>query len=142
MRAAAILAVFLSFPAAARETPSYEADSDFLNPGGIVLYYDTEGPLSFRSLTPRELPGDALRLGAVRGKGCQHGLSIPLSSALLSTRISGAAGRGGTRKALAKIRAAHPDLRGLYDVKIDVHSTSVLGIYRRQCVEIDAFAYR
>jgi len=110
--------------------------------GGMLLYQDTEAPLSFVSLTRSELPHDAIDIGPVFGKGCQHGMSIPLSATFRATRISGAAGKGGTEKALARIRKKHADIRGLYDVTQDIHITIILGLYRRQCVEIHARAFR
>jgi hypothetical protein len=138
-----LLALFLALPAAqAREKPSYQANSGAMRMGGILLLQNTEAPLSFVSLTRGELPSDAVDIGPVYGKGCQHGLSIPLSASLRPTRISGAAGRGGTHKALAKIREKHGEFRGLYDVMVDIHMTAILGLYRRQCVEINARAFR
>lgn len=110
--------------------------------GGLLLYQDTEAPLSFVSLSRSELPADAQIIGPVFGKGCQHGISVPLSASLRATQVSGAAGKGGTRKALVQIHEQVTDIRGLYDVKIDVHILMILGLYRRQCVEINAIAFR
>ncbi len=137
---AALLVILAAAPRA--EKPTYRAKSGVLVMGGFLVFHDTEGPLSFVSLTHSELPTDAQKIGPVFGKGCQHGLSIPLSASFDSTKISGAAGKGGARKALKKIREKHGEIRGLYDVKVDTHITSILGLYRRQCVEIHARAFR
>lgn len=139
-----LAAALFAAPVAAQtaEKPTYQANGGVMRMGGILLFQNTEAPLSFVSLTEGELPADAVKTGPVRGKGCQHGLSVPLSASLRPTQISGAAGKGGTRKALARIRESDGELRGLYDVKVDVHITSILGLYRRQCVEIAAFGFR
>jgi len=139
-----LAAALLAAPASAQtaEKPSYRANGGVMGMGGILLFQNTEAPLSFVSLTEGELPPDAVKTGPVRGKGCQHGLSVPLSASLRPTQISGAAGKGGTREALERIRENNGELRGLYDVKIDVHIIGILGLYRRQCVEIAARGFR
>jgi len=121
---------------------SYEASPSFIGMGGLVVFYRTQGPLSFRTLTPKELPPDATIMGEVRGRGCQHGLSVPLSAALRPTSLSGAYGDGGYLKALEDIRRNHPGLTGIVDVKVDLHLLSILGIYRRLCTEILALGFR
>jgi hypothetical protein len=35
-----------------------------------------------------------------------------------------------------------PEIRGIYDVKMDYHRISILGVYRRQCLLISARAFK
>jgi hypothetical protein len=109
---------------------------------GLIVFYGTEGPLSFQTLAYRELPPGSRLAGEVKGRGCQHGLSIPLSASLRPTSVSGAFGRGGFGKALEDIRKARPELDGIVDVKVDSHFFSILGIYRRLCTEVTAQGFR
>lgn len=106
--------------------------------GGFIVFYNSQGPLSSVLMTRRELPPDAVPAAEVFGKSCQHGLSIPISASLRSQSISGAVGDGGYRRAVENIRREHPDVIGLYDVRVDEHTTSILGIYKRLCVEVTA----
>jgi hypothetical protein len=69
-------------------------------------------------------------------------LAIPISTSILSTTVSGAAGNGGYNKTLAGLLKARPDLAGIYDVKVDVQTLSILGFYRRSCTEILARGFR
>ncbi|MDE2293182.1 MAG: hypothetical protein KGL53_13960 [Elusimicrobia bacterium] len=135
---AALLAAALALPAAAQET----AEPALVPVGGVMLFYDTQAPLSFVPPTRRELPKDAVDAGNVAGEACQQGLSIPLSLSLNPTSVSGAFGRGGFDEALERIRKAVPGLRGVYDVRIDMRVTSVLGVWRRLCVEVTARGFR
>ena len=138
--AAALLAAFLAAPAAAQEDE--EASPDLMRVGGIMLFYDSQGPLSFVAATRRELPAGAVDIGEVKASACQHGLSIPLSLSLRATNVSGAAGRGGFDKAMGRLKAERPELRGVYDLKVDAHVTSVLRIWRRLCTEVTARGFK
>ncbi len=113
-----------------------------ISPGGLVVFYASEGPLSFQTLTPGELPAGARDAGEVRGRSCQHGLSIPVTASIRPTTVSGAAGNGGYNKTFVGILKVRPDLAGIYDVKVDVQTFSILGFYRRICTEILARGYR
>lgn len=105
--------------------------------GGIVLFRQSAGPLSFEAPTPRDLPPGARSLpGEARGRACQYAINVPLGNPLRPGSISGAGGDGGYRRALEDLRRARPDLAGVYDVKADLHVTSVLGVFRRLCVEV------
>jgi hypothetical protein len=57
------------------------------------------------------------------------------------TSIGVAWGDGGYQKAMAAAQAKVPGQR-LFDVRADVHVTSVLGVFRRQCLEVHAAAAR
>jgi len=114
-----------------------------MSPGGYPIFYSSEGPLSFVTATPRDLPAGAKDAGEVRGRSCQHRVSVPLSASLQATQISAVMGNGGYRKTLAAIQTNRPELAGIYDVKVDVETFSVmLGIYTRLCTEIVARGYK
>lgn len=134
-RSAALALLLCAIPAGAQ---TYGARPGLLRMSGIVLFYDVRGPLSAQAMTRRELPAAWRPAGEVRGRGCQHGLSIPLSASLRPTSLAGAAGDGGYERAVAQIRREHPELAGLYDLRADVHHLSILGVYRRRCVEVTA----
>lgn len=117
---------------------AYEARSGLIFVGGFVLYYDSEAPLSYQTLTHNERPDDVVSVGEVMGDSCQHGLSIPIIfSATDRLSVSGAKGDGSYKKALLHIKEQHPDLIGLYDVKVDVHKWSIL-TYSRECTVVVA----
>jgi len=131
-------------PARAQENDLGEARVGLIAPGGILLFFNSVGPMSYVTMTPKDLPADAVPAGEVRGEGCQHSLSIPLGSPLFSSRpsVSGAGGRGGFEKALRVIRERNSGLRGIYDVKVDDHIVSIFGFYKRLCTQITARAFR
>jgi hypothetical protein len=133
--AAAVLLVLSAGAASAiGEGSGAVASPDMLRTGGLLLFYDSTGPMSFPTMTPKDVPADAKRLGFVSGRSCQRGLSIPLAFDINSTSVSGAYGDGGYKKALTAIKTAHPDLAGLYDVTTDVQVFSLLnGLYRSMC---------
>jgi hypothetical protein len=142
-RAAALSAALVA--AAAAAAPAFADSSDeawpgLIVPSGFVLFYDTTGTLSYPSAS--RLPPQAEPLGKVKGRGCQYMLSVPLSLALRSNSASGAAGRGGYDAAFKDIRKAHPELRGIYDVKVDDHELSILGVFTRVCTEVTAFGFK
>lgn len=139
-----LLLLLLALAAPARAQNEGAARFGLIRPGGILLFFDSVGPMSYVAMTPKDLPADAVPAGEVFGKGCQHGFSIPLGSPLnRSTQsLSAAAGRGGYEKALKQLRESHPGLRGIYDVKVDEHVLSILGFYRRVCAEITARGFR
>lgn len=147
MRRAGLLgALFLflasaSGPALAQD--GYEAESGLIRPGGWLIFFSAEGPLSYQTLTPKDVPPGAVRIGEVRGRGCQHGVSVPLPTSSSSrTSVSGAGGAGGFDKALQDIRERHPDLKGIYDVKVDEHFLGILTIYSRRCIEVTAKGFK
>ncbi len=126
------------------QTASWEASTGLIYVGGFVLFYESEGPLSYKSLTPWELPKDAILVGEVTGDSCQHGVSIPIIfSGTDRVSVSGAKGDGSFKKALKDLHEKHPNVEGLYDVKVDVHQISVLGgLYKRDCTEVVALGFR
>ncbi len=125
------------------QSPAYEAKLGLIFVGGFILFYDSEGPLSYQTFTPRESPDGAVLLGEVAGDSCQHGVSIPIIfSATDRFSVSGAKGDGSFKKALRDLHQKHPDVAGIFDVKVDVHHLSILGIYKRDCTEVVARGFR
>ena len=121
----------------------YDARPGLIPVGGIVVFFNSVGPLSYKTMTPKEIPADAKDMGIVRCKSCQHGLSVPIDfSSVRSTNISGAQGDGSFKKALARLQEEKPELSGIYDVKVDMQRTSILGIYRRLCTEVTARGFK
>ena len=123
-----------------------EGTDDFAVPqmqttSGFVLYYNSTGPMSFLSMTPRDVPKNARLLPEVRGVNCQRGLSIPTAVSINATDISGVYGDGGYVKSLLKIVKAHPDVAGIYDVRVDLEIFSILGFYRSTCTIVTARAF-
>jgi len=137
-----LLAALAAAPGAWAQEDGTTASPGLIQPGGLVVFYASEGPLSFPTLTPGELPPGARDAGEVRGRTCQHGLAIPVTASIRPTTVSGAAGNGGYSKTLSLILKARPDLAGIYDVKVDVQTLSLLGFYRRNCTEILARGFR
>jgi len=138
---AVLLAVPAPFAAATGEGDGDEAFPGLIPAGGIMLFYDSEGPLSFVSMTPKDVPADARQLGTVKGVSCQHGLSIPIAANIRATNVTGGYGDGSFKKALEQIKKEHPDMSGVYDVRTDLRIFSILGIYRKLCTEVTARAF-
>lgn len=139
---AAVLASALAAPARALgEGDEDDAVPGLQSPSGLVLYYASSGPLSFVAMTPKDVPADAVKIREVRGRACQRGLAVPVAADFNATNISAYRGDGGYAKALARIKADHPEVVGIYDVRSDVEVFSVLGIYRSRCTVVTARAF-
>lgn len=134
--------LLLALPATARAQQTYEASPDLIGIGGYVVFYDARGPLSFLPMTRRDLPHDAIIGGEVQGQACSYGISIPVTLSVNAIRVSGAYGMAGYEDALRRIQAAHPHLAGVFNVRVDDHTISVLGIFRRACTEVVARGFR
>jgi hypothetical protein len=128
--------------AAPARADEYDARPGLMPAGGILIFYDSQGPLSAASMSPKEVPADAQRIADVKGRSCQYGLSVPLSLSLRATSLSGVAGNGGYKKALERMKKDYPGLKGIYDAKVDLHTISVLGIFRMTCTEILARGFK
>ncbi len=120
---------------------TYNQYPSVVSPSGYFIVYDVQGTLSFEPSTRWELPKNILDRGEVLGQSCAYALSIPLSLALSTTKISGAYGENGYNKAVKNILKSHPEITGIYDVKVDTHIITVLGIFTRQCLELTARAF-
>ena len=93
-----LAAALLAAPAVQAQEEGTTAQPRLVNPGGIIVFYASEGPLSFATLTPGELPPGARDAGEVRGLSCQHGLAIPVTASIMPATVSAAAGNGGGRR--------------------------------------------
>ncbi len=138
--AAAVLLFLLAGPAAAAgETEDDRALPTMTNRGSLHLFYQSVGPMSFVAMTPRDVPADARLLGEIKSVSCQRGVSIPLAANFRATSVSNSYGDGGYQKALALMKKQHPDLEGIYDVRVDLGIFSLLGgIYRSLCTYVTA----
>jgi hypothetical protein len=142
VNALCLLALLLAFaaPALAQEDVS-EASPDLIAVGGFVIFYDARGPLSFPAMTARDLPRAAVIGSEVEGRACEYGVSIPVTLSFRGPSISGAGGNGGYEAALDDIRERHPAIAGVFDVRVDDHTTSILGFLRRLCTEVVARSF-
>jgi len=126
--------------------PPYVARPRVLTSG--TVFELASGPTSYRAPGPRDVRRAAPHRNAY-GESCQYGVVLPVSlaAAVLSAPASDDVaripplgvvwGKGGYADALAE---AHRDAAGgmLYDVRADIHFSSVLGVYVRKCVEVHA----
>ncbi len=126
--------------------PPYVARPQVLTTG--TIFEHASGPTSYQAPAPRDV-GRAAPRGTAYGESCQYGIILPVSLAavFLSPPASDDVaripplgvvwGEGGYADALAR---ADRDAMGgrLYDVRADLHVSSVLGVYVRQCVEVHA----
>ncbi len=127
---------------ACAEKFAYDSNAGLIAVRGFQLFYDSAGPLSYQTFTPRDVPDDAILLGRVTGDSCQYGVSIPIPVSGTSTlRLSGAKGDGSYRQAILDIQRKHPDIAGLYDVIVDIRKQSILRIYSRECTKVVARAF-
>ena len=125
--------------------PSYDGNG----PGAIplpplVAYQSSSGPLSYRAAAAE--PGG---LRAVRGEACQSAITLPVglvwaavksgNTALAPAFLSGGWGEGGYAEAVSNALADTPGAR-LVDVRADLQTKIILGIWRQQCVRITALA--
>jgi hypothetical protein len=139
---AAALAALIAAPAFALG----EGDEDDAVPGmqsanGLVLFYESTGPMSFAAMTPKDVPDNARKIKEVRGRACQRGLAIPIAANFNATNVSAYRGDGSYAKALLQIKKDHPEVLGVYDVRTDVEVFSVLGFYRSLCTIVTARAF-
>lgn len=136
---AAALGLLAAPAAAAGENEDDAAIPTMQSRGGLHLFYQSVGPMSFVAMTPRDVPADARPLGEIKSVSCQRGLSIPLAASFRATSISNSYGDGGYKKSLELMKKQHPDLVGIYDVKVDLQIFSILGgLYRALCTHVSA----
>ena len=138
--AAAVLAAALAAPAAAiGENDDDDAFPSLNWPGGFVLFLDATAPMSFVAMTPRDVPAGARPLGELSTYTCQRGVAIPLAAQVNASSVSGGYGDGGYKRALELLKQEHPELVGVYDVKVDLGIFSLLGgLYRSLCTYVSA----
>ena len=140
--AAALVALLAAASGAVGEGDEDDADPGLQSPDGMfVLFYQSAGPLSFPSMTPKDVPEGVRKIREVKGRACQRGLSVPIAANFNATKISAYIGNGSYAKAIAQIKSEHPEVAGLYDVRTDVEVFSILGIYSSLCTEVAARAF-
>ncbi len=136
---AAALAALVAAPCAAIGEGDEDGAVPMMQPsGGLLIFYDSTGPMSFPSMTPRDLPAGARALGLVRGEACQRGVSIPTAVDIRATDVSGVLGDGGYAKALSAIKKSFPEVSGIYDVMTDARVFSILGVFKSTCTIVTA----
>jgi hypothetical protein len=128
--------------ATAQARDSGDLRPGLIKPGGLPVFFSSEGPLAYSSLTRDDLSPDAVPIGPVFGRSCQFSLAVPISASFRATSISGAVGNGTYGKILKQMERDHPGLQGIYDVKVDLQYISILGIFGKLCTEINAQGYR
>ncbi len=116
-----------------------------------TVYRGTTDPMQYRSSLPRDArPANRPWLEA-SGEACSTTVSFPpvppavflgseaLVNALPYPSLGVAAGNDGYRRAVARARESVHGAE-IFDVRADVHTTSILGIWRRDCTEVHAMA--
>jgi hypothetical protein len=111
----------------------------------LVVYQNSVGPLSYRS----EAAGGGAPAREVRGEACQSALTLPVglvwaaiksgNTAYATAFLSGGWGEGGYAEAVSSAAKSAPDAR-LVDVRADLNTKIILGIWRQQCVRVVASA--
>jgi hypothetical protein len=126
--------------------PAYQGNgsSRLHTAGSTLVYQDTVDPLSYRSS-----PGALAKRVPVRGEACQSALTLPFGLLVAAFEAGNTAaapaflgagwGDGGYAKAVSAASASAPGTR-LVDVRADLHTTIVLGVWRQQCVQVTAAA--
>ena len=112
-----------------------------LPPGGLLLFYGGRGPMSYTMPTPRDVPKNARLLGELSYEDCQQGIFIPIQLSYRATSVSSVFGDASFSRILSNIRKQHPEVDGIFDIRVDRRQFSILGIYRRACTDVVARSY-
>ena len=110
----------------------------------LVVYQNSVGPLSYRSPAV-----GAASAREVRGESCQRALTLPVglvwaavkagNAAYAPAYLSGGWGEGGYAEAMSSAQRSAPNAH-LTDVRADMNTRIILGIWREQCVRVVAAA--
>jgi hypothetical protein len=121
-------------------------------PTGGEVYQGTTDPAQYRSALPRDYGGAKKKPRAAVGEACQYSFNLPpnpptpfpgsdvvVSNLPLKRSFTILAGDAGFATAVENARQS---VQGapIYDVRADMHTTMVLSIVRRDCLEIHASA--
>jgi hypothetical protein len=127
-----------------RNPPYYGNGPGAISLPPIVAFQDSIGPLSYRAPLGSEGPPRE-----VRGEACQSALTLPVglvwaaikagSTARAAAFLGGGWGDGGYSVAASRALAGTPGAR-LTNVRADLHTRIILGVWRQQCVQITAEA--
>jgi hypothetical protein len=129
-----------------RPRTSYEANSQVLQLPSVVVYQGSTGSLSYQSAVGRDVQR-LLPHQRAQGRVCQRGIQLPIFAALYAfgqaragqgTWLSTGWGDGSYRAAMDDLRQHVPSGAVLYDVRADVDIRMILGVYREQCLVLDA----
>ena len=122
-------------------------------PTPYPLLHASREPAQYRSANPRDIQGSARDWPEATGVACRTMLSWPtnpptpfLGSATAASLLPWPSfdvtwGNDGYAKAV-KMALGEAAGGSLVDVRADVHTVAVLGIYRRECIEIHALVAR
>ena len=143
-RIALVLAALAAIGCAAGQP--YQARSTALVLPPVVAYQNSTGSLSYQSPTGKDI-GGVVSSTRVEGRACQSGLQFPVGLiwALADSSGNGAQalalsagwGAGGYSQAMARAQAQAPN-GVLYDVEADLNVQMILGIWRHECVVVNA----
>jgi hypothetical protein len=124
------------------------------SPSGGTIYQGTTDAVQYRSALPRDATHPGAPTREAYGSSCRTSLTFPTSpptpfygssTALqvlpLRQPLAILAGNAGFASAMARARQSVQEA-SLYDVRVDLHTISVLGIVRRDCLEVHASAER
>jgi hypothetical protein len=122
--------------------PAYVGNGPgFLMLPPLNVYQDSTGPLSYRS------PAGPIGAREVHGEACQSGLMLPVgliwaaiesgNTARAPGFLSAGWGDGGYAKAVAAAAALAPNAR-LANVRADLNTRIILGVWRQECVRVVA----
>jgi hypothetical protein len=124
------------------------------SPSAGTIYQGTSEAVQYRSALPRDVSRSPGPPRETHGTACRTTLTFPLSPPApflgssfalqvvpLRQPLAILAGDAGFAKAMARASQS-VDGAALYDVRVDLHTIAVLGIVRRDCLEIHASAVR
>jgi hypothetical protein len=124
------------------------------HPSGGTIYQGTTDAVQYRSALPRDVSRSPGPPREAHGTACRTTLTFPISPPApflgssfalqvvpLRQPLAILAGDAGFATAMARARQS-VEGASLYDVRVDMHTIAVLGIVRRDCLEIHASAAR
>jgi hypothetical protein len=122
------------------------------SPSGGTIYQATTDVVQYRSPLPRDVSRGAGPRREAYGTSCRTTVTFPISPPTpfyfsnvalqvvpLRQPLAILAGDAGFASAMARARQSVQDAP-IYDVRVDLHTISVLGLVRRDCLEIHAAA--
>jgi hypothetical protein len=121
--------------------PPYAGTPTVLSQGTVFEY--ATGSLSYQPPTARDV-AHATPAGEARGEACQYGIVLPISlvPGLQEVPPLGFVwGNGGYGEAVANAQVAAKGGR-LFDVRADLHTNAILGVFVRRCLEVHAAVAR
>jgi hypothetical protein len=114
-----------------------------------TIYENTKAPQSYRGVPIRQIRPESLSRRETHGEACRTLIALPFqvaspfpvtdyaAQAMTPLNTDVAWGDWGFAAAIADARA-NAGGADIYDVRFDVHLTSYLSIFQRQCLEVHA----